>query len=375
MIWRARRVSQWTLVFLAVLSLAALVSVETFKVEKRQEHYNLKLAAATRMELAMEIIRSQRILLQGYINRKVDPADTGMIGLEFSEITSDAGDLEAKQTSANPNLAALLVQWLKRANLESGDIVAVAMSGSFPAGNIAVLVACEALGLQPLVISSTSGSMYGANLPALTWLDMESLLIHSNLIKAKSIAATIGGGEDTGLSLSPRGRDLLLENIKKNGVPFLEPNSLTDSVEKRMALYREKAQGKPIKMYVNVGGGLGSIGARVNMQLIKPGLTLRPRKGIYVIHGPMTLFGEEGVPVINLNYMKSLAQRFGLPVGPKQRPAAGDSELFSRQQYNLWLLCAILASLSAVTFLVIRVDMGHYLVRLHRLYAMKQQAS
>ena len=82
----------------------------------------------------------------------------GIIGVEFNEITTTLGALESKRTSANPNFAAVLVDLLLEADLEEGDKVAMNLSSSFPALNIASIVACETLDLEPVIISSIGSS-------------------------------------------------------------------------------------------------------------------------------------------------------------------------------------------------------------------------
>ena len=60
--------------------------------------------------------------------------------------------------------------------MKEGDPVAVSFSGSFPALNIAVYAAIRTLNLKPTIISSVSGSQWGANDPAFLWIDMEHFL-------------------------------------------------------------------------------------------------------------------------------------------------------------------------------------------------------
>ena len=71
--------------------------------------------------------------------------------------------------------------------------MAVSFSGSFPALNIAVLSAARVLDLHPVIISSVGSSMYGANQPEMTWLDMERILADKGLFPYRSNAASLGG--------------------------------------------------------------------------------------------------------------------------------------------------------------------------------------
>ncbi len=85
---------------------------------------------------------------------------TGIIGDEFTPLTTSLGDVEAKRTSTNPAFAALLVKFFHDAGLKRGDVVAVGASGSFPALLLATLSTSRVLGLEPIVIYSIGASMY-----------------------------------------------------------------------------------------------------------------------------------------------------------------------------------------------------------------------
>ena len=94
-------------------------------------------------------------------------------------MTSLPGHLGSKQTSINPNFAAVVVGMLKDAGVQEGDCVAVGCTGSFPAMNVAVYSALETLRARPIVICSAGSSQYGANTPDLLWIDMERLSARS----------------------------------------------------------------------------------------------------------------------------------------------------------------------------------------------------
>ena len=47
-----------------------------------------------------------------------------MIGLSQSPITSTLGHLPVKQTTINPNWAAVMIEMYKKAGLKAGDVVA-----------------------------------------------------------------------------------------------------------------------------------------------------------------------------------------------------------------------------------------------------------
>ena len=68
-----------------------------------------------------------------------------------------------------------------------------------------MLAAAEEMKLKPIVVTSVGASMWGANDPIFTWLDMEKLLNEKGLLHTRSLAASVGGSNDRGRGLSPRG--------------------------------------------------------------------------------------------------------------------------------------------------------------------------
>jgi poly-gamma-glutamate system protein len=152
-----------------------------------------------------------------------DPAETGLIGPEFSLITNAQGVLGSKLTTLNPNWAGVIVDYLRRCGLKPGDPVAVALSGSFPGLNISVFAALETLELAPVVITSVGASMWGANDPDFTWLDMERLFAEENIFHIRSAAASYGGGDDMGQACPTAAS--LRAAIARNGVRLLRRTS------------------------------------------------------------------------------------------------------------------------------------------------------
>ena len=60
------------------------------------------------------------------------------------------------------------------------------MTGSFPGANIAVLSACKAMDIYPVIISSVGASSWGANNINQSWIDIENKLNETdNVVKQK----------------------------------------------------------------------------------------------------------------------------------------------------------------------------------------------
>ena len=61
-----------------------------------------------------------------------DPWKCGLIGVEWSGITTTLGDLSSKRTSCNPAWAVQFSRWFEELGLKPGDRIAIYSSGSFP---------------------------------------------------------------------------------------------------------------------------------------------------------------------------------------------------------------------------------------------------
>ncbi|MFT7173832.1 MAG: poly-gamma-glutamate system protein [Paracoccaceae bacterium] len=361
--WRPRAVSKTALMLISVLSLGGLILVEHIRVEKKQDFHEEKLAAAEKATKAFSVIREARAATNHPIDLANDPANTGIIGIPMSPITSVAGALEAKNTSINPNFAAVIIDMLTEGGVKEGDTVAVGMSGSFPALNIAVCCALETMKAKPLVISSVAASQWGANVPELTWLDMERLLHEAGIISFRSFAATIGGHEDSGQGLPKEGLALIAQAIQRNGVPLLEKKeSFEKIIDQRMDEFNRKAEGRSIKAYLNVGGGTVSVGRSIGKKLFKPGLNMKAPVGVKKADGVMARFIQKKVPVIHLVQVLELAQKYEMTASPSSLPEVGKANVFSNTEYSKIACVAVLVTILASLFAFIRSDFASRLL-------------
>jgi len=363
--WRSNSVSTPQLVVVALLSVVGSFWIECNPTEERGALYEQKLQAARLAKQAFQSIYLERIRLQLPVDPALDPAGTGLIGHPHTEITSNEGHLESKQTTANPNFAAAFVDMLHEAGVDEGDVVAVNCTGSFPAMNVTIYAALETMGAEPIVISSASSSEYGATYPELTWLDMERILFEQDLISFKSIAASMGGTLDVARSHSERGRELLRAAIERNKVPLLYPNDFAQAVEMRVNLYDEYAQGRPIAAFINLGGGTASVGTSDDKSDFKPGLNTRLPKGLDQ-PSVMRTYLERGVPVIHVSKIRSLARRYGLPDAPVEMPDPGEGEVFHEAGSNRWSILGLLALIFTAMFAATRYDMSSLFSRAKR---------
>ncbi|MBI2919651.1 MAG: poly-gamma-glutamate system protein [Planctomycetes bacterium] len=363
---RQGKVPPATLAILAAIAVAGYALVEKAKVDVKEKWYREKKTAAERTKQGHAVIREARKKAGLDINYDNDPEHTGLIGADdqTGPLTTDKGYLRAKQTSTNPNLAAVIVSLLKEAGVGKGDLVAVAMTGSFPGANLAVICAIETLEAKPVVITSVGSSTFGANYAEFTWLDMEKALFDAGTIRTRSIAASVGGDKDKGVGLNKATIGMIDGAIQRNGVEKIAAKTLVESIKRRMDLYEKAAKGKPYRCYVNIGGGLASVGSnRVGDKLIDTGLTTAYVVKNYPTEGVMLKMLKKGVPVVHLMDFRKLAEEHGLPRRQAAAGEVGEGRLFISKRYNLVLVIGTLVVLALLVATAVRLDLKHTFFR------------
>jgi poly-gamma-glutamate system protein len=342
------------LLALAVLGLGLHLLSERTRQLRPQPFLGEKMAAASRTARCYDAIRLARMGTPAAADKENDPEASGLIGQEFTLITTDRGVLEAKLTSVNPNFAAVFVQYFHQLGLKENDPVAVGLTGSFPAMNVALLCAAEEMKLRPIVITSLGSSMWGANDPAFTWLDMEGLLNQKGLLHTRSQAASLGGSNDRGRGLSPKGRSLLKDAVERSGLPLIAEPTLEQSVAKRMGIYAQEAGETPIRAYVNIGGGAASLGNQQSAMLIPPGISRRLKPYNWPQRGVLHRFAQQGTPVVNVVDVETIAQTHGLPRVPETVPPVGQGSIFYQEAYDLRVVVPALLLFLVLCFGVLR---------------------
>ncbi|MBM4373925.1 MAG: poly-gamma-glutamate system protein [Deltaproteobacteria bacterium] len=358
--WQPRRHSTRVIALVALVAVAAMLSVLRFRVKERQPNHAEKVRAAELTRHAFQVLKDERLRRGEALDPAADPSESGLIGRLISPITTGTGIAAAKQTSVNPNFAAVVVHLLDRAGVKPGDAVAVGLSGSFPALNVATLAAIETLGAKPVTIASVGASEWGANLPTLTWPDMERALVERNVLRHRSVAVSPGGVDDRALGLSEEGKQSITAAIARSGLRALEPLGLADSIEKRMAVYREAAGDAPIRAFVNVGGGTSTVGTRIGKELFKPGLNRTLPRGAPP-DSVMARFVRDGIPVVHLSRIETLARDFGLPERPTTMPKVGEGAVYQKLTESRALAGTAIVLLVALMHGLLRLDLGRHL--------------
>lgn len=348
--------------------------------------------AASRMDSALTVVAGHCALQGISIEGTADPNGTCLVGPDFSPLFTSLGQLEAKRTTTNPDMAGLLAHLLSEAGVGEGDCVAIGASGSFPGLLVASLAAVEALGAEPRVILSLGASSFGATRPEFHLLDLFQVLASEGLVSVPAAAVSLGGEADVGGGFDPAFREELTEALLQGTVPVLQRPFSGGGLQERMAIYglgpEGQAGGSPEApaAFINIGGAEANLGTSPEILSVPPGLV---RVGAEVqepiddggspgsrVHGR---FGSEfhlrdlppahqrgvlfemlarRVPVIHLLHVRGLALRFGLAWDPVPLPAPGTSRFSDVREgkgTSFWLLTAVYAlALALVAWTSIR---------------------
>ncbi len=332
------------ILILFALSLLFFLMAKFIPQREAEEEIRVMRRASEIMKQAMDAIKDCQEEKGILVDKETDPNQTALIGLKFSPITTSLGNLRAKRTTTNPNLAGEVVHLFWQAGVEMGQTVALGASSSFPALIVAVLAASKAMNLRPLVISSLGASQWGANRTDFHWLRMQQCLRKQGVFDVDPIALSLGGEKDRGEDMSAEGRLLLEDEIRKSGILFLEEPNLEKNVELRMRLYTEKAAEREIKAFINIGGSWSNMGTDSEVLRLKPGLNriqrLPPPEKRGVIHA----MAASGIPVIHLLHINGLVRRCGLPWDPSPLPKPGEGKIYQiiQQKQPAFIFLAVL---------------------------------
>lgn len=243
----------------------------------------------------------------------VDPYRTGLIGVEWSPLSTTLGALEAKRTACDPRWAVAASRCFDELKIERGDRVVVLSSSSFPGMILNVLAALEERGADVVMVLSLGSSTWGANDPRAPWPILSARLREAGLLATKARYATLGGGGENGGGLGEESVAMMKEIAEADGTPLVIKESLKETIEWKAALIGELNP----KVVINIGGGHSSLGDDGALNFA-PGLHTRPSPDAG--DGVMARALESGYPVIHILNMKELCARTKIPFDAPPSP-------------------------------------------------------
>jgi poly-gamma-glutamate system protein len=272
-------------------------------------------------ELLWERVRSAQLHLSQWRQQngtatplEEDPWQCGMIGLEWSGVTTTLGELSSKRTACNPAWAIQYKRWFNELDLKPGDPIAIYSSASFPALLLNALAAAEEMQLQPLLIVSLGASTWGANHPDNLWPAQGAELRRGGFIRKKADYYTLGAGSELARGLSPEGVMLLRQAAKNADVELLMADGLEDMVSLKSKLLDDYQA----RVFISIGGSQANLGASEDVLKLQTGLV--PASEVAIAgNGVIGFAMQKGIPVIHMLNIKSISDRVGIPYDSKPR--------------------------------------------------------
>lgn len=335
----SRKIRERWILSLLLATAAALILTLAFSHAHQQRtrvnYADLQLQAASLLEDCFAQVRTYKEEL-GIPLSPEDYHHTGMIGDSYSGITTTLGAIEAKRTTANPEMGALCVRLLHEAGVQAGDKVGAGFSGSFPAMNLAVIAACQVMDVDLVYISSVGASTYGANNPQLTFPEIAHRLVNDGFLDTDSAAVTLGGDEDSGIGMDEVLLEEIVHRLTQAGLPIMVEKDFHRNLQLRREIYQSEG---PISCFIAVGGnitsmGRGEAGINLGQGLLNPKHTVQLTSDSGLVQEYLSM----GIPVINLLNIKKLMADYGLPYDPIQWSEPGSSAIYYQTTYPTWIL-------------------------------------
>lgn len=333
-----------------------LGSMAVFFCGTRQKHplYEEMVDSAGRMEACTKAIKEER-LRRGIPLSAEDLLGTGMIGVSSSAITTTSGAVEAKRTSALPDMAALCVRLLDEAGLQAGDTVGACFSGSFPGLNLALVCAADAMDIEIIYTASIGASSFGANLPEFTSPEMLTYVYEQGLISTAPAGVTMGGDKDMGENmLGFQFPDMEMEisamekRLEEKGISIVKIEDYPENLEWRMDLYGE------IDGFVNVGGNIAGMGADGHAYNHGQGVLSDSGNMVNEKTGLLERYLRKGIPVVQLLNLRQLCFSYGLEYDPENILLPGESHVYWIKEYSRGAIMLVagltIASLGGLCF-------------------------
>ncbi|PIE55034.1 MAG: hypothetical protein CSA35_02805 [Dethiosulfovibrio peptidovorans] len=273
-----------------------------------------------------------------------DPWDLGLIGLEWSPLSTTLGSLPSKRTACHPSWALAALRWFDRLELSPGDSVAVLSSASFPGMLLNVLMAAEYRGLDVSLLVSLGSSTWGCNDPKAPWPLMAQALRRLGFLHVRAQVYTPGGEGETGGGLSPEAWAVMERTASEVGVPLRRCGSKSEVIRWKMSWIRSLDP----KAVISIGGSSANMGDDPAILTLSPG-----------IHRPGETEGGDGVigralksgyPVIHLLNLRELADREGIPFDRKPVMWGGGRRSTGGALLGLFLYGAALYGLGRIRF-------------------------
>ena len=287
----------------------------------KNKYYDKMVEASQNMNKISDEIKKEKIKRGYVIDPQVDINMTGLIGEEYTEITTTLGSIEAKRTSVDPNFSAIFIKLFSELGLKKGDYVAANLSSSFPGLNLSLISALDILELNGIIITTVGASSYGGNIIDFNYLDMEYLLFSSGSIKNKSIGFSLGGNDDIGSEFPDELKNEIITKNKNRNLKFFYNENLDSNINERYEFYKKNGE---IKAFVNIGGNILSTKGESDIDNEK--ILITDRK--IVKNGLIGKFLHDRIPVLYLLGMRGITNYYKIPYDQRGQSIIGMEEIY-----------------------------------------------
>lgn len=284
-----------------------------FKGAEREPYKNFEdmRNAKKNVQILFEDIKNEKLKRGIPIDKNLDINNTGIIGEEFTGITTTLGDLDSKRLSTNSNFAAYFVKVFKDAKLKKGDLIIVNMSSSFPGLNLSLISALDTLSLKGVIINSIGSSMYGANNEEFTFLEMAKFLERNKKINNTISAYSLGGDWDIGNNFDAEVKNKIEKRIEIYNLKNFSERDIEKNLKSRKNFYNSFGEAK---YFVNIGGNIMSSRLGKN-------------------------YKNKGIPTLNMLNIKKFGTQLGLSI--KERKDEIPKEIFGKKNYMKDILIVV----------------------------------
>lgn len=313
-----------TLRLLAMFLAALTLSEMSAKAQALHPRYAEMMSAVRAMQAASAVLLAEKRAKGLLPPIADDPNQTGMIGVEYTSMTTAQGDLQSKRTATNPDFAAAFVKLIAGMNLPRDSAVVMMLSGSYVGGNVALLAAVEALGLKPILLASAGTSQWGATEAGLNLFDILALLRERGIIRTHAVAGVLGGTNPYGGGMDAESVKALNASAARDAIPLISGQSIDEAVDQLTLRALEAAGTKPA-LFINVGAAIVGLGSCLESFTYPPGISRQPISCTDGSKGVIMRFGDLGIPTLHVIDMRLLASDLGLPFDPIPLPEPGNN--------------------------------------------------
>lgn len=287
----------------------------------KTKYYDKMIEASQNMKKLSNEIKEEKIKRKYAIDPHIDINMTGLIGEEYTEMTTTLGSVEAKRTSVNPDFSAIFVKLFSELGLKKGDYVAANLSSSFPGLNLSLISALDTLELNGVLITTVGASSYGGNIIDFNYLDMEYFLFSTGSIINRSIGFSLGGNDDIGSEFPDELKNEIIIKNKNRNLQFFYNENVDNNINERYNFYKKVGN---IKAFVNIGGNILSTNGGIDIDNEK--ILITDKK--MVRNGLIGKFLNDKIPILYLLGMREISYYYKIPYDQRGQYKIGVGEIY-----------------------------------------------